>query len=132
MAFDPSIKLPDDQQQAASVFQQLVGEEGLGVVLILQDDTVQAFETLGGLASQPKFNTTAVWAATANAVAGAKSVVDPLPNGANVSYGATGHRVVSINKSKVVSAVLSLADSQEDFELLRAFYCAAGTTVCDF
>lgn len=132
MSFQPKIVLPDDKDKAADQYEALVAEVGLGLSTVLRKDSEDAFNQLVDLAEDERFKVTAVWAPTDNSIDAVRAVLDRLPNGDKVNYDILGHRVISVNKADTVSLVLSRAESQDDFEILRAFTCSAGKTVCGF
>ena len=132
MKFQSSIVLPDDKDKAADQYEALVAEVGLGLSTVLREDSKDAFDQLTDLADDERFKVTVVWAPTQNSIDAVKAVLDRLPNGDKVNYDILGHRVISVNKADVVSLVLSRVESQDDFEILRAFTCSAGRTVCGF
>lgn len=131
-AFQPTVILPDDEKESEKVFLDLVKDVRIGVVAVLRKDAEAAFDRLASLSAAEEFLVTTVWAKTAKSMKGVKTVLDALPNGDKVNYEELGHRVVSVNKADKVSLALSRAESQENFSLLRAFFCAAGTDVCGF
>lgn len=131
-AFQPTVILPDDEKESEKVFLDLVKDVRIGVVAVLRKDAEAAFDRLASLSAAEEFLVTTVWAKTAKSMKGVKTVLDALPNGDKVNYEELGHRVVSVNKADKVSLALSRAESQENFSLLRAFFCAGGTDVCGF
>lgn len=132
MAFTPSIILPDDVGKSAEILKGLVMEVGLGIAIVLHDDAQNAFDQLRAQSGNPRFNVTTVWAKTDNAINGAKSILDLLPNGDKVSYEQFGHRVVSVNKVDAVSRVLSRLEADDALDVMDAFFCAAGKDICGF
>lgn len=132
LKFVPTVELPDNEKDAEAELLKLVTDVRIGLVVVLRKDAEDAFNRLASLSAAEEFLVTTVWAKGSKAIKGAKAVLDKLPNGDKVNYEELGHRVVSVNKADSISLALSRAESQINFKLLRAFFCAAGTDVCGF